>query len=314
MAAALHALVVGVSAYMHLPDGAGEAAPRDYGMKQLSACAASAASLAAWLHESADRLMVPLGSCRMLLSPSPGELQGASIHSAEALAATRENFRQEALRWREDCAGARDNIALFYFAGHGVQRTRSDAVLLMSDFAGGGGNPLYNAVDVNNLFGGMAPTVERPEMARTQLWFIDACRGFPAAFDNFERLNASEVFEVMLSDRDDRCAPIYFGALPGSDAYSLSGTQTLFVKALFESLRDAGGERVGGQPRWFVTVGSLLRGMQAVIQELNDEQGSDQAIWDGGQTPRPNTRIVELDHVPDVRVVLSSHHRLPLKA
>jgi hypothetical protein len=37
MAAALHALVVGVSAYMHLPDGTGEAAPRDYGMKQLSA-------------------------------------------------------------------------------------------------------------------------------------------------------------------------------------------------------------------------------------------------------------------------------------
>jgi hypothetical protein len=36
----------------------------------------------------------------------------------------------------------------------------------------------------------MAPTAERPEMARTELWFLEAYRNFPSAFDNFETLSA----------------------------------------------------------------------------------------------------------------------------
>jgi hypothetical protein len=304
MAPALHALIVGVSAYPHLPGGNGARSPDDYGMRQLSASASSAASIMQWLEAAADRLVVSLGSRRLLLSPSPGELDDRPDLAEQAGVATRENFRTAALEWREECADDRNSIAFFYFAGHGVQRTRSDAVLLMRDFTEGGGNPLYNAVDVNNLFGGMAPTARRPDMARTQLWFVDACRGFPSAFDNFQALRASEAFEVELSDRDDRCAPIYFGALPGSDAYSITGRETLFSKALFESLRDAGGERAPDQQDWRVTIGSLLRGMQATIDAINAEEGSDQAVWDGGQTPRPGTPILKLDHVPEVRVQL----------
>jgi len=299
--AALHALIVGVSAYRHLPGG-GDPGPNDYGMRQLSACAASAVSVARWLEMAAGRLMVPLGTCRVLLSPSPNELDEIPQIARDAEMATRENIRRAALAWREDAATDRDNVALFYFAGHGVQRTRSDAVLLAHDFAEGGGNPLYNAFDVNNLFGGMAPSVERPAMARTQLWFIDACRAFPAAFDGFERLVATEIFEVVLSDRDDRCAPIYFGALPGASAYSIRGGYTLYSTALLESLGDAGAERPPGQQSWFVTAGSLLRGMQAVIAEINEAESSDQRVWDGGQMAGPETRIVELDHVPNVRV------------
>lgn len=303
MTGAIHAFIVGVSAYRHLPGGEGERGPSDYGMRQLSACAASAVSVANWLTSAGNRLAVPLATCRVLLSPSPNEFDDLPDFEQMSVA-TRENFRQSALAWRDDCATDRDNISLFYFAGHGVQRTRSDAVLLMHDFAEGGGNPLYNAVDVNNLFGGMAPSVERPAMARTQLWFIDACRGFPSAFDNFERLAATEVFEVVLSDHDDRCAPIYFGALPGSNAYSIKGKETLFSRALLDSLRDAGGERAPGQQSWYITAGSLLRGMQAMIAEINEAEGSNQEVWDGGQMPRPDTRIVRLDHVPQVRVRL----------
>jgi hypothetical protein len=181
-----------------------------------------------------------------------------------------------------------------------VQRTRADAVLLLSDFAEGGGNPLYNAVDVNHLFAGMAPTAERPDLARTQLWFIDACRNFPAAFDNFERLHATDVFEVGLSDLDDRCAPVYFGSLPGASAYSIVDEETIFARALVECLEGAAGYRAPGSREWTVTVSSLLTGLQKVVAEI--DEGSGQQVFDGGQTPRPDTPIVTLEGTPDVRV------------
>ena len=41
-----------------------------------------------------------------------------------------------------------------------------------------------------------------------------------------------------------------------------------------------------------------------MIAEINREERSDQEVWDGGQSSRPDTRILELDHVPEVRVRL----------
>ena len=48
-------------------------------------------------------------------------------------------------------------MTIFYFAGHGVQRTQRDAVLLLDDFGAPGGESLANTVDANHLFDGMVP-------------------------------------------------------------------------------------------------------------------------------------------------------------
>lgn len=307
--AALHALIVGVSAYPHLSGGDGAPGP-DYEMGQLTASAASAAAVKDWLEAAGERLAAPLGKVQLLLSPSPGELQrDPGLAGAEP--ATRESLRRAALAWREDCASDPENVAFFYFAGHGVVRTRWESVLLLSDFADAPGNPLFNAVDVNNLFGGMAPTVARPDMARTQLWFLDACRVFPTQFDNFETLAASEVFEVELPDSDRRCAPVYFGASQGGAAYAVRGARTLFSRALLDSLDGAGGEKLEGENRWVVTAGSLLRGMQAAVDRINAEEDGDQAIIGGGIAEHPERQIVELAGVPsvDIRLELEPAHR-----
>ena len=302
--AALHALMVGVSAYPHLLGGDGVEAGHGYGMRQLSAPAASAVALRHWLEATSARLTVPLGSVRTLLSPSPTETATDSGLVARSRGATWDDLSVAAQEWRKDCEENPDSIALFYFAGHGVQRTRSDSVLLLSDFADRTGNPLLRAVDVNNLFGGMAPTAARKGMARTQLWFIDACRVLPTEFAKFETLQATDVFEVELSERDERCAPIYFGAIPGGSAYSAGGGRTLFCRALLESLEHAGGVRKQGQGCWEVTTGSLLAGLQAEIAQINSEKGADQKIWDGGQMEDPDRAIVSLVGVPEVPVSL----------
>lgn len=295
----LHALIIGVSAYPHLPDGATPKA-NGYGMQQLSASAVSAYRLAQWLEEAADRLAVRLGSCRLLLSPSPDEL--ADMPPAGSYKeATLGNIRTEALAWRTDCRSARDNVALFFFSGHGVQRTRQDAVLLAADFGDSEGNALFNSVDVNNLFDGMAPTIEHPDIARTQYWLIDACRVLPAAFKNFEKQSAAEVFDVILADYDDRCAPIYFGSVPGGFAYTVPNETTIFGDALLQCLRGRAGFKLNAGT-WAVTVGSLMSALPTVVAELNKKHEGTQAVAAGGILSDASRPLVSLTRTPDVRV------------
>src|SRR5439155_21081683 len=73
-AAGLHAFVVGVSAYRHLPDGPGPPAPDNFEMAQLTAPAESAFRIYQWLVERQEQLPVPLATVRLLLAPSTGEL------------------------------------------------------------------------------------------------------------------------------------------------------------------------------------------------------------------------------------------------
>jgi len=297
--AELHALIIGVSAYPNLPDGT---TPKSngYGMQQLSASAVTAYRVAQWLEEAAGRLATPLGSCRLLLSPSPSEL-AVMPPAGTYKAATLDNIRNEALAWRTASRSARDNITVFFFSGHGVQRTRQDSVLLAEDFGDAEGNPLYKAVDVNNLFDGMAPTVEHPDIARTQFWYVDACRVLPSAFKRFETLTARAVFEVDESDYDDRCAPIYFGSAPGGFAYTVENETSIFGDALLQCLRGRAGSKLNAGT-WAVTVGSLTSALPVVVGELNLKHRATQAVAAGGITSDARRHLVSLAETPDVRV------------
>jgi hypothetical protein len=53
---------------------------------------------------------------------------------ADALPATSDNLQAAALPWRDDAATSRAGATLFYLAGHGIQRSRGDPLLLLSDF------------------------------------------------------------------------------------------------------------------------------------------------------------------------------------
>lgn len=260
-------------------------------------------AIADWLTQAGDRLVAPLADIQLLLSPSPQERQ-RDPRLATAEPARRENVRRAAQEWRQRCAADPDDVALFYFAGHGLERTRSDAVLPTSDFGDDDANPLLNAIDVNNLFLGMAPTASRPRMARTQLWFIDACRAYPGEFERFEALRAPDVFAIDLPDLDERCAPIYFGSVPGGSAYSIAGERTLFSRALLESLDRCGGQLLEGRRRWVVTASSLLNGMKASVDRLNASEGSRQRVLLGGQLEDPGRQIAYLAAVPEVDVRL----------
>lgn len=298
----LHAFIVGVSAYRNLPKGTEPGAPKHMGLRQLSCTAISAYKVYCWLLEHQSSFPVQLATVRMLLSPSPEEIARQPELDSLVNGATRENFVAAAQEWQTDAAGRPENMTLFYFAGHGAQRTKDDAVLILEDFGEGG--PLEKAVELRNIFQGMAKSDFFPNIAQTQLYFVDACRDFLRPFRRIESPNIADVFMVDLGTEDYRRAPIFFAAVPGTKAYARIGEQTLFSQALMDCLNNDGGEyqELEGEEKWCVSVHSLSKALADRNMEINAVFGVEQEIVPGGLAQE--AIIYFLPEPPKVKVVL----------
>jgi len=300
----LHALIVGVSAYPHLPGGTGTPAPDSFGMQQLSSSALTAYKMYRWLLERQRNLSVPFATCRLLLSPSPEEAPIKPELNSLADSCTLDKFLTAVMDWRSDASSHKDNVTFFYFAGHGVQRSKGDQVLLLEDFGDGIGGTFTKAVNTKNIYNGMVKSITRPNMAQTQLYFVDACTITPSRFKLYEQMETSSVWNIELSGRDDRRASIFYAAVPGSKAYALKGDQTTFSKALLACLNGAAGEseEMDGQQRWYVSIHSLARTLGDYIQESNQTTGAEQEFTLDGMGG--DTIILSLDSPPLVDFIL----------
>ena len=301
----VHAFIVGMSDYPFLPATPAGVQPHHYGIVPLTSAALGAFAFYKWLIDTRTQLPLPLVTCRLLLAPSQLELTNDPTLSGVGADRPRlANFLTDAAAWRADASSSPDSIAIFYFAGHGVQRTKDDAVLLLEEFGNGIGGPLMNGVDVKNLFYGMAPSPARPQIANTQLYFIDACRNMPSIFTSFETLQPTQVFPVELSGQDNRRAPVFYASIAGTTALGLRGKQTLFSKAVVDCLvNDAADlQEVDGQERWVVSVHRLAKALEFSIADLNREFGGDQD-WGYGGIPK-EAAICYLPTTPTVDVHL----------
>jgi hypothetical protein len=270
-----HVLIAGVSAYPHGLGGQANTARIHLGVGQLSAAATSGFLLYHWLLENQDRFAMPLLTIRVLLSPTAAEIERTPALSQVGDRCTLQNFLVAAGEWRDDASIDPGNMTLLYFAGHGAQRTKGDSVLLLEDFGEAIGGPLRNAVDVDNIFFGMSPSTARKNIARTQLYFIDACRVRPAAFKNYRLMHTTAIFEIEEMEADDRFAPIFHAAASGSVAYGISDQQTVFSRLLLEcfkrtAVRPENGSREG------ISIRSLDQALQSGMQTWNSEKGAHQ--------------------------------------
>jgi len=306
-----HALIIGISAYPHLSQPT-PPEPPTLGLRQLSSPAITAYRIANWLITRRAYLPVPLTTCRVMLLPSAVELAAGG----EPLAALRDECARtqvlvEAAAWRADASRNADSMTLFYFAGHGVQRNQRDHVMLLAGFGRGIGPLLEDAIDTTNLLAGMAPTTARPKMARTQMYFIDACRVRPKVFARYEDSPSGKLWDVEVDIVDDRTAPLFHTAVPGAKAYAVKGKQTVFSQALLECLTGGAGRevepRADGTPPYGVTINSLRESLPYHLDRINREHGTRarfevQGGGYGGQ------RVIHwLDSPPLVDVTLELH-------
>lgn len=170
----MHVLLIGVGGYTYLKEGM---QPIDQkfdvakDLEQLTSPPVSVEALYKCIKEldEAQNWITPLGSVQILLSKA---LAGKDVFPEEDLIpATIENIQQEYEKWKERCSEDQDNIAFFFFCGHGYEKD-SMQYLLAEDFAKSSLNPFAGAFCFTETRVGFQSC-----LAKTQLFFIDSCRG-----------------------------------------------------------------------------------------------------------------------------------------
>lgn len=169
---AVHALVIGVGGYPYL-SGSPNADPRAQltfpDMGQLTSPPRSALAFAQRLTQSAGGgWKVPPASVDLLISCKQGDSL-PDLYGSAPRAATIDNIRGAFKEWLERCSAHQDNIAIFYFCGHGFQGDHQ--LLLASDFNRHSDEPFAQAFDFEKT---RLALQQRPP--RTQCFIIDACR------------------------------------------------------------------------------------------------------------------------------------------
>lgn len=283
----LHALIIGVSTYEFFEGGserskiqnddAGSQKIKDpFGYAQLQGPARTAARIAQLLIERKAELNPRLQTCRLLLSPDANEKTELNDQKLPYGSARLQDVQKALLEWHGDAKKRPDNATFFFFSGHGIQQSVGSSFLLLQDLLAGP-QPLDHALDFNNIYNGMRNGGDQSEMARTQIYCIDACRNSVSDLQAFEDLAAAQPFTVFRSGSDDRNAPIYFGASPGRNTFSLQPHDATVFGGHFLSCfggTSADKIQVGNKRRWAVTIGGLAEGLSKLSQRFNRAHGA----------------------------------------
>lgn len=286
-----HALIVGVGDYQNLPDHgtpapAGGFPPRWLGLTKLDSAALSAFRIACWLRDHARDLNPPLASIRLLLAPTATEIrQFPELSRSPARFPLLNTFVEEVVAWRNDSKGHGDNLTLFYFAGHGVQRGFPDPehILLFSDF---GGNPLRKlagTINTTELFNGMKNTD-----AGRQIYFYDACRLEPKLLNKEEVINVDTFWDYLPGTHENRKLGVYHSTRSGQPAYGVPGGHSFFCEALLSCLDAKAAikpkvDNPTNPQKWRITPQSLNKTLSITLAEVASKKGVTQVLY--GITP-----------------------------
>lgn len=299
-----HALVVGASKYEFLTeDGSpGPDGRQTFGLRQVRTPATAAFRFGQWLESTYRNTAAPLGTVRLLLSPSDQEKQEVPELAAlptEVKPATRDEVQQAVDAWCTDCGTSTDNVAILYAAGHGIQMSPDDGgIVLLEDFAKEL-NVLNHSLDVGAVRRGMAGAT----MAQRQFYFVDACRVRPEAAVQFQTLGSGAGLPGRFEGRP-RVSAVYFAATPSTLALGAPGQGTLFVQALLECLNTSLGvdDHVQDDGSWAVTTTTLVRELPKRVRELAAVHGAEQSATTGGQLEDVPFHV--LPGPPDVPITL----------
>lgn len=265
----IHALVIGVGGYAHLP-GNGALRTKIHahiGRLQPLVCPPrSALEFAEWLTNSTEWPQ-ELGTIDLLISPEPSD-SGFPL-PINVLPATISNIRQAFSDWLDRCDKNKDNVAIFYFCGHGVEK--ADHYLLAEDF---GANP--NDPWLGSFAFDQTREAFHKCQAQTQCFFVDACREITSAMLTIEP-NSSALTsrdwtaKDCLNDLTLRAAarkeaafgPKLTSKSPGFGLNKTPGV-AYFTQALIRSLDGAAAVKQGG--RWQVTTSQVAASINDVLK------------------------------------------------
>lgn len=225
----LHAFIIGVAHYPHLQGGGGRLAKNPLQLPQVTTPQYTAAAIAEWFATKYHNPQVPLGSVELLISPAKSSPTTATQRVPATDSATMAQIKKSFEAWETRAGSHPDNIAVFYFCGHGVQKVNQ--FLLPSDFGDPAETEAWeNCIDFDGMRVGM-----RACKAQTQLFFVDACRETPP-----EQLNEIPTGHRLISSNesnDVKAFAVYNAAAEKHQAFGPEDGPTYFCEALLVALR-----------------------------------------------------------------------------
>lgn len=266
-----HVILIGVGDYPYLEDGhGGRTFEMAMGMGQLSSPPASVRALKDWFLDTdagfhnPDR---PLRSLQMLCS----DVGQVSVADAGGVVRSVDRARMFTVKkaitdWIARSSRNPENLAIFFFCGHGLAFGEAENSLLLEDFGGTPINPMDDAIAFDSFRLG----VMRHCAARHQIHLIDACRTPPTkefldVYGGDETGNPIAVAGLSRKLRD-KIAPVYFATGLGAAAYGLTGQASLFTQGLLKSMR--GPASRDKDPHWEVQVVALAEGINKCLASM----------------------------------------------
>jgi hypothetical protein len=240
-----HALVIGAGQYpdcttlTRSADSRVAALARRFG--PVTSPPASARAVAQWLMNAPEDQIAPLGSLELLES---GGTSDQPLNGVRPAAPTFDAVAAAFDHWYARCNTHADNVAFFYFSGHGCAKVGQ--LLLLDDV---GANPLRffdNAVAFEPTVAGMTRN-----RAATQCFFVDACRDIPDELLDLAGSPGRPLVTPQLQ-RDFRHAPVLFSTGPGQPAYGTEDRLSPFTEALLRALDGLAAEKTP-EGAWEVT-------------------------------------------------------------
>lgn len=267
-----HVLLVGVGHYPFLKDGdAANPFPLHMGMGQLSSPPLSVRELAAWFMDANAGFhnpVCPLRSLQVLCSPGvPMSINDAGGVPQAIDRARMPSVRQAVIDWMQRAGRNQENMAVFFFCGHGLAFGEAENTLLLEDFGSNPVNPMADAI----AFDSMRLGVMRHCGANYQIHLVDACRTPPTDdfLDTYGTKATGDPIAAAGLNRKLRhkIVPVYFATGLASSAYGLTGQASLFTQGLLQSMRGPASRDKG--VHWEVQVPALAEGINKCVASMD---------------------------------------------
>lgn len=260
--AGTHALIIGVGDYTFGKGPGASALGGD--LVQLSSPPISARAMADWFINSFKNPAKPLASVSLLVSEkNPGTYQPsrpAGAPAANPPQANLANVKDAAGHWANRLAANEDNLAVFFFCGHGASLGQQ-AALMLDDF-GKTGTEFDGAIDLEMLRGTM-----RNSPAIQQVYLIDCCRTKADELYVNESSIGSRIVSVASFARGHNIPPqqfVLFPTIDGETAFGIKNDVSAFTSSMIDAMSFAAASDSTGV--WRTTTGRLLSEIDQLVQ------------------------------------------------
>ena len=173
-------------------------------------------------------------------------------------------------RWAARCHSSPDNVAIFYFCGHGIGTPDDRLLLLPGDFGANPYNLWNDAIDWGTTRIGMYDC-----RAQTQWHFLDCCRETPvlAIYNKHANRSMGRSLKSRVTNQPEPAVSQAFKACgEGQTAHGPQSAKSYFTEALLDCLERFGVSHHDGN-RWVVVTNSLADSLDRRMQRFTMPNG-----------------------------------------